>query len=293
MSFSAVVLVSTAMMLVACASSTSPAAHVVGVPMTVFVSTALLVGQWPDELSWVAAGLAVIAVAATSLAMRSERFGALDAFALAVGVSALVVSIGSTPAAISLAMTLVAAQCWLYAIIANRADGAAGAAAIVGASLISLWWTTGTNQLAIEWLAPHGIDGQDLALCAASGALILAGIAVRATVRPSTWLAYSPGLGTAVAWLLMSQDASDGDWATLGALLVGVVAVGIGGARRLGAPLVLGTIALLGTLLDLGGTATRCRSDVGVDRRWWHRAARRRSTGRALRASAPQPRGPP
>ena len=204
-------------------------------------------------LSWLAATLAVVAAASTGMAMRSARFGALDAFALAAGVAALTVSFGTTPAGISLAMTLVAAQCWLYAITIDRADVATGAAAVGVLSLISLWWTTGTNQLAIDWLAPYGIDGQDLALCAASVALVLAGMAVRSIARTSTWLAYSPGLGTAVAWLLMSQDAPNGDWATMGALIVGVVAVGIGGARRLGAPLALGTVALIGTLLISAG----------------------------------------
>jgi hypothetical protein len=251
--FSVVVLVSTAMMLAACASSTTASARFVGVPTTVFVSTALLAGQWNDALPWLAATLAVIAVATTGTAMCFERFGILDAFALSVGVAALAVSFGATPASVSLALTLVATQCWLYSIVADRVDGAGVSAAIAGAGLLSLWWTTGTNQLAIEWLAPHGIDGQDLALGAASLALILAGVAIRATIRPSTWLAYSPGFGTAVAWLLVSQDAPDGDWATLGALLVGVVAVGIGGARRLGAPLVLGTVALGGTLLISAG----------------------------------------
>ncbi len=251
--FSVVVLVSTAMMLAACASSTAASARFVGVPTTVFVSTALLAGQWSDALPWLAATLAVIAVAATGTAMCFERFGTLDAFALSVGVAALAVSFGATPASVSLALTLVATQCWLYSIVADRADGAGASAVIAGAGLLSLWWTTGTNQLAIEWLEPFGIDGQDLALGAASVALILAGLAIRATIRPSTWLAYSPGLGTAVAWLLVSQNAPDGDWATLGALLVGVVAVGIGGARRLGAPLVLGTVALVGTLLISAG----------------------------------------
>jgi uncharacterized membrane protein YwaF len=251
--FSVVVLLSTGMSLLAFAGSASPIANFYGVPTTVLTSTALLAGQWPHELSWLAAGLAVTAVASTGVAMLTERFTALDAGALAVGVAGLTVSIGSTPAAVSLSLALVAAQGWLYAIVARRADAAAAAAAVVGAALASLWWTTGTNQLAIDWLAPHGIDGQDLALCAASIALILAGVAVRATVRPTTWLAYGPGLGTAVAWLLVSQNAPNGDWATTGALLLGVVAVGVGGARRLGAPLVFGTIALVGTLLVSAG----------------------------------------
>ena len=83
--------------------------------------------------------------------------------------------------------------------------------------------------------------------------MILAGAAIRATLRPSTWLAYSPGLGTAFAWFLMSQPDVDGDWATLAALSAGVVSVGVGGVRKLGAPLVLGTVALVGTLLISAG----------------------------------------
>jgi hypothetical protein len=251
--FTAVVLTAAVMMITACTSSTSPLAIFGGIPITVLTSVVLIVGQWPDHLSAITAALAVLAVASTGLAMRSERFGPLDGFALATGVSALLVSGSTTPAGISLAVTLVAAQAWLYSVVADRADLAAVSAGTGVAALISLWWTTGTNQLVIDWLAPYGIDGQDLALCAASIALVLAGIAVRATFHPSTWLAYSPGLGTGVAWLLMSQNAADGEWATFGALLIGVVAVGVGGARRLGAPLVFGTVALGGTLLISAG----------------------------------------
>ncbi len=63
--------------------------------------------------------------------MRSERFGALDAFALATGVAALVVSIGSTPGrdlARHRPSSLLSAGCTRSPL--DRADGAAAAAAI-------------------------------------------------------------------------------------------------------------------------------------------------------------------
>jgi len=251
--FTAIVLTSAGMMLLALSSSTASEARFVGVPLTVASASLLLAAAWVDQLSWLTAALAVVAAVTTGAAMRTEHFDAIDAFALSTGAAALVVAVGATPAAVSLALTLVAAQWWLYAVAYGRTEGAVAAAVVGGGSLASLWWTTGTNQLAIDRLAPYGIDGQDLALAAASIALLAAGVAIRMTVRPSTWLAYGPGLGTSIAWLLISQDAPDGDWATFGALVVGVGAVGIGGARRLGAPLVCGTIALLGTLLVSAG----------------------------------------
>jgi hypothetical protein len=83
--------------------------------------------------------------------------------------------------------------------------------------------------------------------------LLGAGFVVRRTLPVSSWLAYGPGLAMAAAWLLSSQLEPGSDWATLGALAVGTIAVGVGGVRRLAAPLVIGTAMLSGTIAVSAG----------------------------------------
>ena len=75
-------------------------------------------------------------------------------------------------------------------------------------------------------IAPYGASGTDLALGVAVGALLTAGVAIRRKVAVSSWLAYGPGLAMAATWLISSQLEAGSDWATLGALAVGTVAVG-------------------------------------------------------------------
>jgi hypothetical protein len=130
---------------------------------------------------------------------------------------------------------------------------AAPGVALAVAGVVSLWWTTGTNAWAIAAIAPYGASGTDLAVGVAVGALLTAGGAIRRKVAVSSWLAYGPGLAMAGTWLIASQLEAGSDWATLGALAVGTVAVGVGGVRRLAAPLVIGSIMLIGTLAVSAG----------------------------------------
>ena len=69
----------------------------------------------------------------------------------------------------------------------------------------------------------------------------------------SSWLAYSPGLAMAGTWLIATQLEPGTDWATFGTLNVATVALAVGGVRRLGAPLVLGTIMVIVTILVSAG----------------------------------------
>jgi hypothetical protein len=84
--------------------------------------------------------------------------------------------------------------------------------------------------------------------------LLVAGWLLRRQLSASTWLAYSPGLGMAGTWLIATQLEVGTDWATFGALLFGVVAVAIGGVRKLGAPLVLGTLTAVTTIVVSAGS---------------------------------------
>ena len=84
-------------------------------------------------------------------------------------------------------------------------------------------------------------------------ALLLTGILLRRFQSVSTWLAYSPGLGMAAAWLLEAQLDPDATWATMGAIGVGITATAVGGLRRLVAPQVIGTGMIGATVLISAG----------------------------------------
>lgn len=241
-----IVLAAVAVITACCATRNTGLARAV-MPAPVAVGVVLLAAQWPEELGALAAVIAVAAVASTGIAMLRRGVTPGDSLALSLGSSAAIVSLGSTPAGVSLGVTLFAAQLWLYGVAFRRTPVATAAAVTASFAVLSLWWTTGTNDFVIDRIAPFGADGQDVALGAVSLALIGAGVALRRVQRPSTWLAYSPGLSLAFAWLLLTQADVAADWPTFAGLVVDVVAVGVGGARRLAAPLVIGTVGLIGT----------------------------------------------
>ncbi len=167
---------------------------------------------------------------------------------------AVVASAAASPVFTSIALAVLGAQIIAAGLTTDRhRTRAIGGAITIGAT-ISLWWTTGTNQWMIDAIAPHGADGGDVALAAASAALLVAGWLMRRTLACSSWLAYSPGLGMAGTWLVATQLEAGTDWATFGALIVGVAALAVGGVRRLGAPLVLGTLIVIATIVVSAGS---------------------------------------
>jgi hypothetical protein len=198
--------------------------------------------------------LALASVALVGVAMTDRRLNALTTASTATATMALIIAAtGGSPWMVSLATMTLAAHGMLHSAIHRHPQlTAVSAAAFVGGA-ISLWWTTGTNGIVIDWLAPHGVTGQDLALGGVGLLLLVAGAGARRSATVSTWLAYSPGLGLLTTWLLTAQADPDGVWATAAALGVGVIAVASGGLRRLAAPLILGTFLLGGTVLISAG----------------------------------------
>lgn len=244
---SVIIVLAAGIVVAACFSSQNTTLAASIIPIPIVLGVALLAVQWPDDRAALAAAVAIVAVTTTGLAMLRSGFTPADSLALSLGSGAAAVALFSDAAAVSLGITLLSAQLWLYGVAFRRIEVATSAAIIGALALLSLWWTTGTNDLVIDWIAPYGADGEDLALGAAALALLGGGVALRRVQRPSTWLSYGPGLSLAFSWLLVAQSDLDADWATLGGLMLGVVAVGVGGARRLAAPLVIGTIGLIAT----------------------------------------------
>ena len=244
---SVIIVLAAGIVVVACLSYSDTVLAAVAIPAPIVTGIALLALQWPDHVAALAAVIGIVAVTATGIAMLRPGFTPSDSLALSLGSGAAMIALFSNPAGISLGFTLLAAQVWIYGVAFRRTEVATGGAAVGLLGLVSLWWTTGTNDLVIEWIAPYGANGQDVALGATAFALIGGGIALRRVQRPSTWLAYSPGLSLAFAWLLVAQSDLDAEWATFGGLVLGVLAVGLGGARRLAAPLAIGTVGLIAT----------------------------------------------
>ena len=195
----------------------------------------------------------LVGIGLTGLSTLDRRLVVGRSAGVVASTIAVVASGAASPVFSSIAAIVLGAQVIaLGATTGRRWLLAPGTLLAAGAS-VSLWWTTGTNQWMIEAITPYGADGGDLALAAVSAALLTVGWLLRRTLTVSSWLAYSPGLGMVGAWLIATQLEAGTDWATFGALAVGTTAIALGGVRRLGAPLVLGTVMLVATILVSAG----------------------------------------
>lgn len=216
-------------------------------------TTGLAVAQTDLGASWSSLMLVSIGIALSGIAFVRPAFTPLDTMALGTAVLALLASLAAAPSVGSLVGALVAGQLTMYAMSRREFVLATVSSAAMVAAVVSSWWTTGTNDVVIEAIAPHGADGVDLAIGAASLLLLAIGALVRRFQVVSSWLAFGPGLGMATAWLLDSQFDDSSTWATATALAFGVIATGIGGFRRLGAPLVIGTgLIAFSTIISIG-----------------------------------------
>ena len=196
----------------------------------------------------------LVAIGLTGLSMLDRRL----VVGLTAGVVASTIAVfasgTASPIFTSIAAIVLGAQVIAVGAASGRRWLFPAGAVLAGAATVSLWWTTGTNQWMIDAIAPYGADGGDVALAAAGAALLTGGWLLRRTLAVSSWLAYSPGLGMVGTWLVATQLETGTDWATFGALAVGTVALAIGGVRRLGAPLVLGTLMVVATILVSAGS---------------------------------------
>ena len=224
------------------------AAAVMGVGVWIATLDMLDVSADVSTLTLMVAGAAL-----TGVAFRRWQFGALDTAALFTTAAFVGVSSSASPAVTSLAVALAAAQLTMYAVVRRNMEFAAATGAVFTAALISLWWTSGANDIAIERIAPYGADGIDIAIGAAAIGLIGGGVLVRRMRTVTSWLAYGPGLSMAATWLLDSQFDVKSTWATVLALVLGVAATAVGALRRLGAPLLIGTAMIPATALISAG----------------------------------------
>lgn len=196
----------------------------------------------------------VIGVVLTGLATVDTRCVALQTGGVVASVMAVGAAASADPGLTSLALAVLGLQAAFAGLVWWGPAHAVPGTALTVVATISLWWTTGVNELAIEMIAPYGATGADLVIAAVFGVLLVAGYVVRRHVGVSSWSAYGPGLGIAVVWLFSTQLEPKTDWATIAALMIGIIAVVVGGVRRLGAPLVIGTVMAGGTIVISAGS---------------------------------------
>lgn len=219
----------------------------------VVIAAALAVARADLEPGTATLVAAVTAVALSGLSFVDRRFAPAQTAGLVAAVLSVLVSRHADPAFTSLTVSLLGGHIAVDAASSRQPLLAGLGAGVSAVGAGSLWWTTGTNAWAIESIAPYGASGTDLVVAASVGILLGAGSAVRRRIAVSSWLAYGPGLAMAGAWLLSSQLEPGTTWATVAALAIGTMSVGVGGVRRLAAPLVSGTVTLVGTLVLSAG----------------------------------------
>jgi hypothetical protein len=209
-------------------------------------------GATPDGVvGW----MIVAGIVLTGIAFSTPALTELDAAGLAATLLAASSSMNGEihPAFISLVLIVGSAQGLAYGVARRQSSLATASAAIGGLSILSLWFTTGTNAAVLSSLARYDFTGADLAALAAGAAMLVVGIGIRSWQRVSTWLAYGPGLAMLSAWVSAVDTSRRADWSAMAGLLIGIAAIAVGGWKRMGAPLVIGTALLTTTVLIASG----------------------------------------
>jgi hypothetical protein len=198
----------------------------------------------------------VAAIVLTGIAFTTPRLIGLDAAGVAATVLAgvSVLRPGVHPVLISLTVIVASAQGLAYGIAQRRTSLGTGSAVCGALALASLWFTTGANATVLARVARYDFTGADLAALAVGASMLFVGLGLRRWQGVSTWLAYAPGLALISAWLAAVETQRGADWATMAGILIGIVAMAIGGWRRLGAPLVIGSGLLTITVVIASGS---------------------------------------
>ncbi len=203
--------------------------------------------------------LAMIAVAAlTGPAITRTRRSPLDAAAIAAGGVLLAATAFSVePAWISAIWVVLGLQLMSYGFALHQRPTTTAGGLVTAVAGGSWWFTSGLHDWFLEAIAPAGITVGDVWAATASIMALVVGIAARRQLAVSSWLAYSAPLAVAGLWLTSVQIDRDTVWALPLAITIGLVAVAIGGWRRLAAPLVGGTVLTAITIFVASGSDLR------------------------------------
>jgi hypothetical protein len=203
----------------------------------------------------IALGLLVAGGAVAVLAFARRRQSTVDVLALALLVTGFGAAlIAQAPLVASIAGLLVGAF-----VAAEGASGLNsvvlfGGVATVVVSLASLPYSLGANIWLDNNLTQYGWQSSDLAMAIIIGIMLLVGAAL-ARSRPelSSWAYSGPPLVLAALYLLDTLPSTYAPARAGVTVGLAVMAIAVGALRRLGAPLVLGSVVTIATLLLMVG----------------------------------------
>jgi hypothetical protein len=213
---------------------------------------AVMIGaaSWPLEDSALVGLAMVLTIALTGLALTIGRRSPIDTAALTAGVLMIgMLELDIDPLWVSGAWFVLGAQVAAYGFGLNyRQVSLVGSLVALGAAF-SAWFTSGAHGWMMELVEPADVRAGDLWLFAATVAALVAGFAARRTLTLNSWLAYGAGFLIGGIWLIEVQVERDTMWAIPAAVTLGALGVGIGGWRRLAAPLVCGVTLIVWSVL--------------------------------------------
>ncbi len=225
-----------------------------GVHVSAVIAAALLAMEVSPN--GVVGMLLVLAIAATGIAFSTPRIVVVDAIGVSATAAALL-ALGQSAVHMvffSLAVLVCGVQLLLYGLARNDQLMTAAGGVIGAAAMCSLWFTSGVNAALLESLTRFDVRPADVAALAVGLVLLAAGAGMRRWQLLTSWSAFGPGLAVIAVWTASVQFQRGADWATLVGLVVAVVALGVGGWRKLAGPLVIGTVHLAAATLIASGS---------------------------------------
>jgi hypothetical protein len=213
-----------------------------------------VVASLQGNLRLVVVGLVLAACAATGLAFSVRSVTMLDALAFSASGAALLTALSiSELGLVSLAAIILGGELALYGLARKEQPMAIGGAVLGGVGLLSSPFTTGAYDWLTRTLGAHGITVADMNITAIVLALLVGGFFVRKLGTASSWLAFGPGLAVATVHLIATVAESHQPARAGVAIGIGVVALLVGGLRKLAAPLFIGTGLVVGPTLIMAG----------------------------------------
>jgi hypothetical protein len=188
------------------------------------------------------------------LAMTTTGVALTVAAAVVAGLGTLLGRRWTVPVATAVGLAVGAGLVLASADPTTMADaiivtGGIGLAAAIGLGRLDGVYLAGLVVTGGTWLrlADGGVGASEPYLLPVGVLLLIAGLRAR-SIGTSSWIAYGPLVGLLGGSALLERMAGGPGWHALVAGAVGLLAVAAGGARRLAAPLLLGS-ALLVTLV--------------------------------------------
>ena len=181
--------------------------------------------------------------------------GPVASAAMTASAVAAVFAPAGAPVLVSVAIVLFGIQVALEGVVRSLPQVARAGAGVAAVGTISVVVDERRQRRRARAGSSRTASRAETSPSSTVSVLLLAAGAYAGRVRTdlSTWVTVAPGLGTLTVWLVDAQLTRSVGWSVPLALGLGVVAVGIGGWRRLAAPLVIGTATIGITIVVSAG----------------------------------------